>query len=240
MIDIHQHILPGVDDGARDIKETMEMLKVCEDEGITIVFATPHFSIGKYPATVSEIYSKVKQINEICVKEKLQVRVKPGAEIYWSVGIYDAIRLGIIPTLAGTSYILLEFDLNEAYSQVLSAVRMTIEEGFVPIIAHIERYNWSRKSEKRILELTQAGARIQMNVSSILGSSGFFVVRYCKKLLSQGVVDYIATDAHSTGVRAPLFQKCRQKVADAYGEAYAEVLFETNARKIQEENKKCF
>jgi protein-tyrosine phosphatase len=137
-------------------------------------------------------------------------------------------------TMAGSRYILLEFASTAFRSQILSGITECISAGKIPIIAHAERYNAFRNDPALTDDVLKLGARIQLNADSVMGKHGFFVKRFCHKLLKAEKVHFIASDAHDLRKRPPNLLPCYKRICKKYGEKYAKRLFRKNPRALIE------
>lgn len=233
VIDIHQHVLPGVDDGARDLERTLDMLRICQQEEIDTVIATPHFDRCRYRSEKTDLPSLIEKVNDACTREGIAVKVLLGAEVFCEPGIYQRLNVGKIPTLAGSRYVLMEYGYEESFSEIQKNVQRLAEDGFTAILAHAERYECIRKNPDYLLELKEDfRTLVQVNASDLAGESGFWMGRFCQKLLKKDFIDFIATDAHSTSGRPPLIQKCVQYVISKKGQDYAEKIFWNNPQQV--------
>lgn len=202
-IDIHSHILPGVDDGAKDMETAMEMVDMAYRHGVRTMIATPHYYPGhiRYPAEhLMEVYRTTAAV----IQEKYSdFTLLLGNEIYYRDEVVDKLKNRRIYTLADTHYILLEFSPSVEYDYICKAVYKCLENGYYPILAHMERYEPLWKNEKRVRELIRMGVYMQINAENFQG--GFFSAerRYCLKLLQSGLVHFIGSDCHNTQSRSP-------------------------------------
>lgn len=173
MIDIHSHILPGVDDGASSMKESLHMLSMARRQGITDVFATSHYSKAfpnrdpeKLRRLRDELMSRANrpvQGLEGKVKCKRPIRIWTGQEIFYSNSVIRLLEEGKLLTLADSNYVLVEFMPSVPYSEICTAVRNLSRAGYTPVVAHAERYRCLRKG-KRVEELIDLEALIQMTL----------------------------------------------------------------------------
>lgn len=206
-IDIHSHVLPGVDDGARDWDVCLEMLKRSAECGVEALIATPHY-VPFRPGVPAE------KIKEFCqeAKEKLYTKmgiamdIYAGHEIYYSVGAIDRLKKGEALTLAGSRCVLVEFKPNVPYDVIVRAVKEFRAEGYVPVLAHVERY-FCLQRKGRIEELEEAGALFQMNVEAFQGGVLDGQSRWAKALLLNESIDFLASDMHNLGNRPPMAEE---------------------------------
>lgn len=232
--DIHTHILPGVDDGAQSMTQSLQLLHMAWENGTRTVFLTPHYR-GKYkkntPTALKENYAWLREM----VQEELPgMQIYLGQEISYETDAPEAIRSGRVLTMQDSQYALLEFRTNSLRSQLITGVSEIVRCGFIPIIAHVERYDISRTDPMLIEELLHMGALLQLNADSVIGANGFAVKRFCDKLLKEQKVHFIASDAHDAKYRPPLLRACFLRVHKKYGKEYAAGLFYDNAQAVIE------
>lgn len=233
-IDIHTHILPGIDDGARDWEQTKRMLKLQSEEGVTDIIATPHFDLEGNGPSPDEICELARQANDVAREMSLDITLYPGCEVLFSPGIPEAYRRGEIMTLAQSRYLLVEFFPRSSYQEIREGVRDLCMEGAIPVIAHMERYECLMNEYDRIFELEKIGACMQINSRSLLGKPWDKRVRMCRKLIRNGFVHFLGSDCHNETERPPKMQEIYEKIAGFCGEEMAESLAVENAKHILE------
>lgn len=229
-LDIHTHILPGVDDGAQDLSDAIDLLKLAAQQGTRAVVLTPHYR-GPYRDNERGKLSGV--FETLCREAKSQcpeLELYLGSEISYELDISEKLADGSVLSMNDTQYVLLEFREATFRSRILDGVLEVLNFGYIPIIAHAERYEAFRKNQGLADEVVGLGALLQINADSVLGRCGFGVKRYCHRLLRSHRVHFIATDAHDRKLRKPDLKPCYRKVRKKYGQEYAEVLFIRNAR----------
>lgn len=233
MIDIHTHMLPAVDDGAADVGEARLMIEQALAAGTEGIIFTPHMNCSKQRFSCEE----TKQIFDAFASEleKTGVFLKLwfGGEIKCSFeGIHDTIeRLkdGRLPTINGTRYVLIEMDYEVDYDDMLNAVRELIRARFIPVMAHVERYDCLNRDSGRIRELIHQGAYIQINAKILMKGRLSRERRWIEKLLGAERVHFVATDCHDSQVRVPGdLAKARDALIDIVGEEEAYRILEIN------------
>lgn len=233
VIDIHQHVLPSIDDGAKDFTCTLDMLRICQQQEIDTVIATPHFDRCRYRSEQVDLHALVEKVNQRCLEEEIAVKVLLGAEVFCEPGIYERLKAGKIPTLSASRYVLMEYAYEEEFSEIRKSIQKLAECGYTAVIAHVERYGCMRRDLEHIFELKEDfRTLIQVNASDLTGSAGFWMQKYCQKLLKNDLIDFIATDAHNVTNRAPMLQESIQYVSKKKGQDYAEQIFWHNPQKI--------
>lgn len=234
-IDIHTHILPEVDDGARDISEACRMIRMAWKNGTRALVLTPHYR-GAYkknkPVWLREYFDALRRMME---QELPEMKLYLGNEIFYEKDAPEKLRAGEILSLNDTRYALLEFSSVSLRSQVVNGVTDMIYCGYIPVIAHVERYDIFHKDPGLIDEVLRMGAMIQVNAESIMGSQGLRIKHYCHTLLRDRKVHFVASDSHRVDKRPPLLSQCYEKVKKKYGREYAAQVFYKNARAILED-----
>lgn len=222
--DIHHHLLYGVDDGPRDQAGMIRMLRRAADEGIGRIIATPHVSPGVEPCPTEKYLALVREANRLCAELNLPLQVDLGAELLYTQHLVRFVAEGNVPTLAGTDRVLVEFSPDVKYETLLSTVEQLLGIGFLPILAHMERYDCLSTSYKKTEYLHRHyDVYFQVNTRSIL-EGGFFQRRYVRKMLKERLIDAIATDAHNTHSRPARMQQAFQTISQEYGADYAQLL----------------
>lgn len=229
-VDVHTHVLPGLDDGAQDMRQSLEMLRIAAAEGITDIIATPHYKRGRFRGDRKEINKKLELLREAAGNEGLQISIYPGTEIYYHSELEGKLERGEICTLNHTDHVLVEFSPFENYSYIRNAAEDILSMGYCPVLAHVERYQCLLKDVDKVRELKEMGCDIQVNAASVVGNGGFAVKRFIRKILKQELADYVGTDAHNTEGRKPAMKKCAEILCRKYGSKYAEAVLEGNAR----------
>lgn len=234
-VDLHTHILPGVDDGAKDMDMALDMLRMAWDNGTGTVVLTPHYR-GRYKKTTPrELREIFEALSARTAKEIPGLRLYLGHEAGNEHELSDKLLSGRVLTLAGTRYVLLEFDEHCYRSNVLSSVLNLVNSGFLPVIAHVERYEIFRRTPSLAAEVISMGALLQVNAGSVMGRQGLAVKLYSQRLLRRGQVSFVASDAHDLKDRQPVLRSCYDRIRKSRGEAYARALFCENAERLLSE-----
>lgn len=233
-IDIHTHILPGIDDGARDWEQTKRMLKLQSEEGVSKIIATPHFDMEQNRNTPERIRELVQQANDIAREMSLDITLYPGCEVLFSPGVPEAYRQGEILTLAQSRYLLVEFFPRSSFQEIREGIRELCMEGAIPVIAHVERYECLMNEYDRLFELEKIGAFMQMNGRSLLGRPWDKRVRMCRKLIRNGFIHFLGSDCHNETERPPKMQEIYETIAHFCDEEMAKSLAGENANHILE------
>lgn len=235
LIDIHCHIIPGVDDGAGTLYDAGKILQMEYKEGVSAVIVTPHYRKGMFETPQEEIERQYRRVKKIVSSSRSGMRIFLGCECHASASLAEELEAGKRPTMAGSRYVLVEFSGRHTYTQIRNQVYELTAAGYRPIIAHAERYPCLLKDMLLAGELVHAGAQIQVTASSVMGKAGHGRKKFCKWLIKNDYLDYIATDAHDIAGRKPDLGACAAYVAKKYGEEYARRIFVKNPREIIKE-----
>ncbi|MDA8105050.1 MAG: hypothetical protein M0Z71_06665 [Nitrospiraceae bacterium] len=202
MIDIHCHILPGIDDGPADVAESVAMARIAAADGIRSIVATPHFSYGEGP-DIKTIERVKRALEERLKEEGVPLSLVCGADVRLTYELLEGTEKGDLPTINGSRYFLLELPeiIPPNLDNFLHAASIG---GFVPIITHPERNYSFLASPRKMDGLREAGALIQITAMSVTGEFGMKIRGLSEALIRKGLVDFVATDAHGTGHRRPL------------------------------------
>ena len=225
-LDIHHHLIYGLDaDGPKSFEETCAMLNKAQAEGIEKIIATPHVIPGIQPFDQDAFYRRLKKAREYCLLNDVPVEIWPGAEILYTPAAVHYLREKKVPTLAGTSFVLIEFSKDISFRKLHSALYELIEFGFNPIIAHVERYKCLLYHPRRAIKLRNTmNIFYQMNCSAVLKSHRLIANYFCRRLLLSHAVDWVATDAHDTIRRPAVMKSACEVLMCEYGREYAEHL----------------
>ncbi len=233
IIDIHSHVLPGIDDGSRHHDMTMHMLEIAVSEGITTIVATPHHMPGKGYTPPDKIREMVTQLQIEADNADMGIRILPGNELFYREDLLDLLEEGQIMGMNGTDFVLVEFDVMAERPYIRNAMRNILALGYVPILAHVERYPAILgKDYETIRILRKLGVLIQANAASITGEVGKDTQKHMKKLLKEGLIDLVGTDAHTDRNRAPRMQECIKVLEKWCEPEYVQALVWKNAAEL--------
>lgn len=232
--DIHCHILPGVDDGAGDIVETEKMLREAYKEGIRNIIATPHFHPRRGHAPVEEILESADRVQKLIEEKFSGMELYQGQEIYYGHDVLDKLKNKELLPMEDSQYVLVEFSPGDEVRRITDGLNSLLIKGYIPILAHVERYGFLDADMETIEELVEAGVYLQINSGSLLGELGGEKKRFVKKLLKEDLVTFIASDAHDSERRKPRFQKCAEYISKKFGDRMVQRIFYENPQKIIE------
>ncbi|MGH2515423.1 MAG: tyrosine-protein phosphatase [Ktedonobacterales bacterium] len=203
MFDIHTHILPAVDDGPRTLEEALQTVAALAQEGITDIVATPHFN-DRYPhVSAAEVQERVTALQRVTRQAGIAARLWAGHEVHLDAGVEEALSKGIAATINDGPYVLLELpssDFPVFLEGLIGRLRM---KGFIPVIAHAERYRPTRRDPEVLAPLVEAGALLQVTASSLVGLFGAQVQQTAETLLRRNLAHVFASDVHAITDRPP-------------------------------------
>ncbi|MCC8152472.1 MAG: capsular biosynthesis protein [Lachnospiraceae bacterium] len=227
--DIHNHILPGVDDGSSCMDETQMMLAAEYKQGIRNIIFTPHYRPGMFEISADERELVYRRVTECAGHLYPDLRMYLGCEFFAHKNMVPVLRDSRC-RMAGTEVILLEFSTITPFCDMFQTVSMVSEAGYRIILAHPERYYCLQKSDFRVRRLRIAGAQIQLNAGGIMGREGRKQKHFCHSLLKENLADFIASDAHDIKNRPVEMERCMKLLQKRYGSKTVQLLFEKNQR----------
>lgn len=206
MIDIHNHIIPGVDDGPKIDVETIMLLKQAKKEGVTGIIATPHHLHTRYSNDFDEVIKNIEELNQHEEIKALDVNIYPGQEIRITDQIITGIEEGTIKGLNHSKYLLIEFPSNEVPHYTKQLFFEIQSKGFIPVIAHPERNKAIIQDVEILYDLINAGALSQITSTSLTGVLGKKLQSFSIQLLENNLTHFISSDAHNTEERPFIMQ----------------------------------
>ncbi|ALF09253.1 tyrosine-protein phosphatase [Parageobacillus thermoglucosidasius] len=202
MIDIHSHILPGVDDGAQTVADAIAMAREAVKEGIATIIATPHYKNGKYDNEKQSIMAAVTRFNETIKQHKIPLTVLPGQEIRIHGDLQESFEKGEVLPIAGDSqYLLIEFPFDHVPRYADRLLFDLQLKGLIPVIAHPERNAEIIENPDRLYELVKKGVLTQLTAASVSGHFGKNIKKFSLQLIEANLAHFIASDAHNTTSR---------------------------------------
>lgn len=203
MIDIHSHILPGVDDGAKNFEVSIEMARMYIENGIEKVIATPHYIGGINNKTLDENREILNKLTGKIKEENLDLEVVLGNEIMISLEILRDIGKGKVTTLNGTRYVLVELPMFDIPLYTEDMIYELLLKGYIPVIAHPERNSKIMEDPNILFNYISNGALAQLNLPSLEGRYGSEVREVSEILLKHNMIHFIGTDSHGVKKRSP-------------------------------------
>ena len=226
LTDMHCHILHGIDDGAQSMEEMYAMLRKAAEQGIGRIVATPHATPGIERFNREKYDRALEDARAYCAEKRLDIEIFGGAEILYTDQTCRFLEDGRIPTMAGTDYVLVEFSPDVRYGSLHGALTNPLHSGYLPIVAHVERYNCLLKHPARLNEIKhELGVYYQVNCSSIIRGHDMRTRHFVNKILDWDLLDIISTDAHrAASVRVINMREAWLTLKHEFGEDYANEL----------------
>lgn len=225
MIDLHCHILPGIDDGARTIEDSIDLIKEEQRQGVDSIMFTPHFNFER---TNIESFCKIRQqsiqaLSDALAEQNIDISIKTGSEVYFSVRLIEE----DIDSLCfeDSNYILIEFPVNSKPYGLESTMDNLIRRGYIPILAHVERYPYFSENVDMLYNLVMKGCLAQINAGTIIKHPSSLFMNYIK----WEMVHVISTDCHSMKKRPPNIQEAFSIIEKKLGANYKEWLIKNSS-----------
>lgn len=233
MIDLHCHILPGIDDGAENLEESITMCRIAYKDGIRTIVATPHTMDGIFLNERELILEEVDKLQRILISKKIDIRIIPGADVHINYNLLELIRDGKAMTINDHGkYILLEFPHQYVPPKIPEFVFKLKLNNITPIFTHPERNTAIQKDLNIIFHLVEQGALTQITSDSLIGEFGPKAYKCAIKMLKHNLAHVIASDAHSSKFRSPILSHSVNKAAGIKGKKWAEAMVTTIPRSI--------
>ena len=234
MIDIHSHLLPGLDDGAKSWDETLAMARIAREDGVKVMAATPHMMWdGQYANRAPDVLALVAEAQERLERAGIDLAVVAGGEIYVSPETPGGIKSGELLTYGGQRrFALIEFPSNDVppfADQVFFDCQL---QGVKLVLAHPERNAALMSDLGRVVSWIERGLYLQVNTRSLLGDSGGRVQQAAEQLLRRHLVHFVASDAHSSTRRPPGLSQARARLEAIVGQEMAQALVSENPRRL--------
>ena len=234
MIDLHCHILPGIDDGAADVAVSLGMARAFVADGVSVVACTPHILPGLYDNTGPRIREAVASLQQRLDEAGIDLRLVPGADNHIERNFVGGLRSGHLLSLADSRYVLVEPPHHVAPQRMDELFFEIQVAGYVPILTHPERLSWIANHYDMVRRLIAAGVWMQITVDSLTGAFGRNPLYWSTKMLEEGGVHILATDAHDEVRRPPRLSQGFEAAAKRVGEAEATNLVLTRPRAVLE------
>ncbi len=197
MIDIHNHLLFGIDDGSKSIEDSIDVLKDMADFGYKAVILTPHYiKDSNYANPARDNYKRLKELQKELIKNNINIKLFLGNEIYIDDRIYELLIKQEVYPLNGTNFILVELPISGEYEGYQEIFSFLISKGLNIILAHPERYISFQRDFSKVYELEKIGVYFQSNIDSLVGRYGEGAEEMIKRLLKEKKISFLATDIH--------------------------------------------
>ena len=231
-IDLHCHILYDTDDGPTDKEIMFKMLSASYNDGVREICVTPHFNhsfSGDTKATADTAYT---QLCEYAAQKHPDMMIYRGNEIFYHHACLEHLQNGNCRTINDTKYLLVDFSWDESKFNIISALKNLISMGYIPILAHTERYFDIKPFSPYYSYIKDVGALIQVNAGSIIGKSGFIQKWKANHLIKHKLCDIVASDAHNTTTRKNYINAAAKHIRTRYGNKRADILTIENPKHI--------
>ena len=234
MVDIHAHILPGLDDGADRTLTSLRMAELAVRSGVTDLIATPHSNQrGRFENYASEsLTAQFHRLKEAVSREKLDLRLHLGMEVYATSDLTQLYRDGMLLTLAGSRYLLMEFNFHDDAYYMERVLRDVLDLGVTPILAHPERYQALQALPDIMVDWVRCGVHLQINKGSLSGFFGRESFRLAVTMLEHDLESFVASDAQRADQRTPVLLDTYRWIASHYSEHLADRLLRRNPERV--------
>lgn len=233
LYDIHCHILPGVDDGAKNMDIALGLIEKEIEAGVETIILTPHFRKEMFEPEMEDIWNAYDEL--VYETQHKNIRLYLGCEFHANMEMIETLDKGLRPTLANSRYVLTEFSTNSTKAFIKERADALLTSGYRPIIAHIERYRALRKDFDLIADLIEIGCEMQVNADAVIGKNGLGAQRFCKKLMQEDMLHYIGSDAHNLRGRPMRLGECCEYLKKHMGRLYTSRIMRDNPSKIIED-----
>lgn len=221
MIDLHSHMLPGIDDGAADLRISLAMARMAVADGVEVQACTPHILPGLYHNTGPQIRAATRELQRRLDENDIPLRLITGADVHLAPDLAEGLRSGRILSLADTRYVLVEPPHHVAPLRLVDFFFNVLLAGYVPILTHPERLSWIDTHSAAIEQLFHGGVWMQITAGSLIGAFGRGPRYWAERMLDEGRVHILASDAHGIGRRRPNLGQGRDAVAKRLGDEAA-------------------
>ena len=228
MIDFHTHIIPNIDDGARNIDETISLIKEAKEAGFNEIILTSHYIENYYETNVPERNMWVQAITENLKNKGIEIKIYLANEIYLSDNMMQLLIDGKASTINDTCYVLFEMPLNVEPMNLYNVIYTLQENKIIPVLAHPERYTFVQKDPELIYDLIQQGVLMQANYASILGYYGKNAQFMVKKFFENNMIHFLGSDVHRPNTIYKMIPEAIEKIEEIVGEQKLEELTTTN------------
>jgi protein-tyrosine phosphatase len=235
LIDLHSHILPAVDDGAKSLADSLSMARMAVADGIEVMACTPHFMPGVYDNSAEDVRQRVASLNQEFLEEDIPLVLVTGSDAHIRPDFLQCLRNGQILTLHDSRYVLFEPPHNIMPPRLEDLLFNITVAGYVPILTHPERLKWIEQSYETFPSLAKAGVWMQITAGSLTGRFGKRPQYWGQRMLAEGLVSILATDAHNIRSRPPILSEGLHLAEMEVGQKEAEHLVFTRPLGVLED-----
>ena len=239
MIDIHAHILPGIDDGAQNLTDALEMAALAVESGVTVLAATPHCMdfADRSNFWGPELIRQLQNFRTELKKAGIPLTVVPGMEVFGTERVPELLRQKKLLGLNGSDYLLIEFPFQSYAAQATEILEDVLAAGMHPVIAHPERYDYVQEDPRLLNFWTEMGCLLQINKGSLLGRFGRQIQQLALELVARRFAFAVASDAHTPDIRTTWMKDVQQLLREEFSDAAAAALLERNPLKLLKNDK---
>lgn len=228
-VDVHHHLVYGIDDGPRELEDSLDMLRLAQSQNVSHIVATSHAYAGMQAFPLERYVRHLNQVRQAARENGIDITIFSGCEIFYSEAAVRLVGEGQIPTLAGTNVVLVEFDPTSSFDQISEAVRKFSNRRYQVIVAHCERYDALYGRIDEIREMAEAfPVHFQMNASTIVSRLPWKARRFRDEMLSEGLIFCVGSDAHNCQSRRIRLKEAYQTLGEEYGKPFAVRLLARN------------
>ena len=235
MIDLHSHLLPGIDDGAPDLATALALAKIAVNDGITHMVCTPHIHPGRYDNTPETIAQALAELQQGLIEEQINLVINAAAEVRFGMELMVAVKQSAIPFLGewqAQPVLLLEFPHGAIPFAAERLTAWLLQQGIKPMIAHPERNKGLLRTPEKLKPFLEQGCLLQVTAGAVAGRFGKGAQEFAQKLLKEDMVTILASDAHNIEYRPPILSEGRDAAAALIGEPAAQRLVLDNPWQI--------
>lgn len=232
MIDFHTHIIPGIDDGSKNINETVTMLKEAQKAGFNMIVLTPHYLEGYYESSKNNNLVYTNKLNMIAMQNNIHIRLFLGNESYLSEDLPNLVKQGKVSTINNSRYLLFELPMNSEPMDLNRMVYKMQEIGITPILAHPERYSYIQENPNIVYDLIKNGVLMQSNYGSVLGQYGKKAKVIFKKLLENNMIYFLGSDVHRVNSIYTKMPEAVNKIEEIIGKQKMQEITCINPQKV--------
>ncbi len=230
--DVHCHLLPGVDDGAGSMTETMKLIGMEYRQGVRKIVFTPHYRKGLFEIPLDAKEEVFNQVVKKAEKKYPDMEFYLGCEYHTESRMMDRIMEDARYRMPKGQAVLVEFSYTESFRNLLQVVKNLVKAGLIPVVAHFERYECLRKDITRLKRLKKEGAMLQVNCKSLIGKEGLSKKMFCGRALMEGYVDLLGTDAHNTESRSVHMEEAARYIWKKKGDFGLRKILQENPERL--------
>ena len=223
-VDVHHHLIYGIDDGAKSLEDMQQMILRASEEGVTDIVCTSHVTPAVEPFPMEKYLSHLDEARAFIAEQGIGMHLHPGCEVLYTDAAARLIQEDHYPSLADSSVVLVEFMPDVSMRELVAAATNFGMAGYDVLFAHVERYEVLRNLKYVRALREEMGVYMQMNASTVIGKRGFFTERWFRHMMEEGCIDCVATDSHNLTHRSCKMRQCHEVLTAKYGVELADEL----------------